>query len=116
MKDAYESIPFMGKYDMRAPQIACNSRQLFWREIKKHPFTGIFRSILYGLKRKYGQINESDVDINSDYELRPDGSRSMNIPIRFIKRIPNPKLINTDVLGCVIKFHQMALNFNEKSR
>lgn len=116
MKDAYESIPFLGEYDYRAPQIGCTTRQYFWRKIKKNPFKGLLSWIGYSIKRKYGPINETDIDINSDYELRPDGSRSMNIPVRYVKRLANPKMLNSDVLGSVMKFQEMALSFNKKAQ
>jgi hypothetical protein len=76
---------------------------------------GPIRRILWYLKRKWGPINESDVDINSDFELRPDGSRSINIPVRYIKRIPNPRYINSDVFGSVMRFYEMAKNYNTKT-
>lgn len=71
-------------------------------------------SILYWLGRTF-YVNESDNDINIDFQLRPDGSRSMNIPVRYIKRIENQRNINTDILGTVIEFYNMSLNYKYKS-
>jgi hypothetical protein len=75
----------------------------------------IGRPLLYWFKRRYS-INESDTDINIDYELRPDGTRSMNIPVRYIRRLDNPQEINSDVLGSVMDFYEMSLNYENKSK
>lgn len=149
MKESYERIPFVGKYDFRLPQRGASSQQLLWRNAlrgqyfktsdyqwaNKNRITrgisstidfllkpirdwGIFnpiRAYRYRLARKWGTPNESDEDINFDYETRPDGTRSMNIPIRYIQRIPNPAQINSDVFGGVMSFYQMSLNYKEKT-
>lgn len=107
MRDAYESIPFTGKYDLRLPQIGANTTQMFYR-------ANIFKTIGYYFKRNWWMPNESDVDINRDYELRPDGSRAMNIPLRYIKRLEDPSQINSDVFGSVIEFYEMTQNFHIK--
>lgn len=109
-KEAYESIPFAGKYDMRLPQRGCSSRQVYFRN------KNVFKAPWYNLKRTWGPINESDIDINSDYELRPDGTRSMNIPVRYIKRVPDGRYINSDVFGSVMKFYEMSVNYKNKSQ
>lgn len=74
----------------------------------------IGKPILYWFRRNFG-VHESDTDINVDYELRPDGTRSMNIPVRYIRRLDNPNEINSDILGSVINFYEMSLNYKYKS-
>lgn len=128
MEEAYKNIPFAGNYDGRLPQKGATTRQMFhrkdcWniielRNIRKpwkllKPWK-VFKPFVYWFKRAF-TVNESDVDINIDYELRPDGSRSMNIPIRFIRRLDNPNEINSDVLGTVIEFYEMSVNYKNKS-
>lgn len=149
MKESYERIPFVGKYDGRLPQRGASSQQLLWRNAlkgqyfktsdyqwsKKNRVTrgisatidfllkplrdwAIFnplRALRYNIARNWGSPNETDEDINLDYETRPDGTRSMNIPIRYIQRIPDPTQINSDVLGGVMSFYQMSLNYKEKT-
>lgn len=107
MREAYESIPFAGKYDGRLPQIGALALQMMYR-------IGPRKALGYFFKRNYFVPNESDVDINSDYEVRPDGTRSMNIPVRFIRRLDDPNYINSDVFGSVMQFYEMALNYNMK--
>ena len=149
MKESYERIPFVGKYDGRLPQRGASSQQLLWRNAlkgqyfktsdyqwsKKNRVTrgisatidfllkplrdwAIFnpiRALRYNIARNWGSPNETDEDINLDYETRPDGTRSMNVPIRYIQRIPDPTQINSDVLGGVMSFYQMSLNYKEKT-
>jgi hypothetical protein len=40
----------------------------------------------------------------------------MNIPVRYIRRLNNPADINTDILGSVIDFYTMSVNFKNKSK
>lgn len=58
---------------------------------------------------------DGDVSTNWDLPRRPDGSVVNNIPIRFVKRLDDPSLISTDVLGSVITYYDMALNYSLKS-
>lgn len=110
MKDSYQNIPFAGTFDGRLPQQGATTGQMFHR----NKWWNIGKPIVYWFKRHFG-INESDTDINIDYELRPDGTRSMNIPVRYIRRLDNSNEINSDILGTVINFYEMSLNYKNKS-
>lgn len=79
------------------------------------PLRAVRHAVSYHFARKWGLPNESDEDINMDFETRPDGSRSLNIPIRYIKRLDNPRMISSDILGSVMKFYQMSVNYTEKA-
>ena len=109
MKESYESVPFAGKYDGRLPQKQMGVIQYFYNKSYRPS-----KVIKYWYNRNVWSLNESDIDVNSDYELRPDGSRSMNIPIRYIDRISDPTYISTDLLGTVTTFYEMAKNFEIK--
>lgn len=109
MKTSYESVPFAGKYDGRLPQKQMGPIQYFFNKSYRPS-----KVIKYWYNRNVWSLNESDIDVNSDYELRPDGSRSMNIPIRYIDRISDPTYISTDLLGTVTTFYEMAKNFEIK--
>jgi hypothetical protein len=110
MKQAYANIPFAGQYDGRLVQKSGTARQVYltnpWNPLKP---------LWYWAKRLFF-INDTDTEINIDYQLRPDGSRSMNIPVRYIRRLNNPREINTDILGSVIDFYTMSVNYKNKSR
>jgi len=64
-----------------------------------------------------GKYLEQDpnVDTNADISRRPDGSAVNNIPIRYVKRLNNPAYISTDVIGSVMLFYEMAMNYKNKS-
>lgn len=111
MKETYENVPFMGHHDGRLPQQGATTGQMFHR----NRWWNIGKPLAYWARRHYG-VNESDADINVDYELRPDGSRSMNIPIRYFKRLDDSNEINSDLLGSVMDFYEMGLNYKNKSK
>lgn len=145
MKQSYANIPFAGKHDGRLVQRGAYTGQLYQRDILTNGLFGTIgaavgaaagsaipvvgtaiggtigalagasiKPLMYWLGRTF-YINESDNDINIDFQLRPDGSRSMNIPVRYIKRLENQSNVNTDILGTVIEFYQMSLNYKYKS-
>jgi hypothetical protein len=111
MRESYARIPFAGEYDGRLCQQGASTGQMFHR----NRWWNVGKPLLYWFKRRYS-INESDTDINIDYELRPDGTRSMNIPVRYIRRLDDPREINSDVLGSVMDFYEMSLNYENKSK
>lgn len=111
MKESYENIPFLGRYDQRLPQEGATTGQMFHRSQWWKPW----KPLAYWRKRTF-DINESDTDINIDYELRPDGTRSMNIPVRYISRLADPNQINSDIFGSIISFYEMSINYKNKSK
>lgn len=58
---------------------------------------------------------DGDVSTNWDLPRRPDGTVVNNIPIRFIKRLENPALVSSDVIGSVMLYYDMATNYSLKS-
>ena len=63
------------------------------------------------------KVAEKDGDVSTNWDLprRPDGTVVNNIPIRFVKRLENPALVSSDVLGSVMLFYDMATNYSLKS-
>ena len=59
---------------------------------------------------------DGDVSTNWDLPRRPDGTVVNNIPIRFIKRLEKPELISTDVVGSVMTYYDVAVNYSLKSK
>lgn len=107
MKESYEAVVQNGKYDNRLPQIGADMTQMLYRI---NPVSALFRSF----RRTFLELTEKDDDIAIDYSVRPDGKRSMHIPIRYIQRLEKPSEINSDVFGTVMQFYQMAQNFQLK--
>lgn len=60
-------------------------------------------------------VNETDEDINDDFTTMPDGSRVNSLPVRFIKMLEKPEYITRDVLGSVLSYYSMALNYKYKA-
>ena len=108
MKESYETVVQNGKYDNRLPQIGATMTQMLYRI---NPISALIRSF----KRTFLVLTEKDDDIAIDYSTRPDGQRSMHIPIRYIQRLEKPSEINSDIFGTVMQFYQMAQNFKLKS-
>lgn len=109
MNEAWNNIGFLHTYDNRLPQIGGTSRQYGIR----HPFS-ILKNLSYWFNRNV-MINETDTDVNNDFELRPDGSRSMNIPIRYIQRLQDPATISGDIFGSIMQFYEMSVNYKKKA-
>lgn len=79
----------------------------------------LFSAMGYALKdtftAQYAE-QQGDVTTNMDVSRRPDGSIVNNIPIRFVQRLQNPALQSTDVLGSIMLYYDMAVNFDLKSQ
>ena len=90
----------------------------------------LFASLNYGLQDwtglKFGKdgkpefddsLMQQDTDVSTNWDLprRPDGTIVNNIPVRFVKRLEDPSIISSDVLGSVLLYYDMALNYKLKS-
>lgn len=81
--------------------------------------SNLFGALGYGVKDAFGlQFLEQDMDASTNLDLprRPDGTVVSNIPIRYVKRLPQPWLISTDVIGSIMAYYNMAVNYDEKSK
>lgn len=97
------------KYKM--PQITADSDDIRERYAALINYKGVYKSLEQNL-----QVNETDDEIYSeDLAKRADGSFVKSINVRYIRQLEDPTLISMDVLGSVLKFYQMAQNFNRKS-
>jgi hypothetical protein len=56
-------------------------------------------------------VNESDTEINDDFYTLPDGTRINSVPLRYVQMLRNPANITADVVGSVIAYYDMAVNF-----
>jgi hypothetical protein len=59
-------------------------------------------------------ITERDTDYNEEFTRRPDGSIVETIPIRWIRKLDDPNIIDTNIVGSVAEMLEMALSFNMK--
>lgn len=63
---------------------------------------------------KYGEQTD-DVETNFDLPRRPNGEIVQNIPIRWVQRLKDQRLLTTDLIGSTIAFYNMAENYALKS-
>jgi hypothetical protein len=91
--------------------------------------TDVFSALNYGLQDWTGvkiekdgvkfdeNLMEKDTDVSTNWDLprRPDGTIVSNIPVRFVKRLEDPSIISSDVIGSVLLYYDMALNYKLKS-
>lgn len=56
--------------------------------------------------------HDDDLDYIERQDIRPDGTKIRNVPVRFIKMLKDPSKITSDVVGSVIQFYEMADNYN----
>lgn len=75
---------------------------------------GLINSLDYVMKSSFS-VNENDDEINDDFTTMPDGTRLNSIPIRFVQMLDKPEFITRDVVGSVIAYYYMALNYKSKS-
>jgi hypothetical protein len=58
-----------------------------------------------------------DVDMFGEASLlRPDGSFQRNIPLRWLEPLEDPDTISTDIVGSLIAYKDMWINFREKMK
>lgn len=104
MDEAWRNLPNIyrtSRYQM--PQRRDRSSHLITR-------LGSFKAIMSNLFK----VNENDVQFNEEVTTHADGTVVETIPVRWVKKLEDPKMVSTDILGSVIDFYEMALNFREK--
>lgn len=115
MSDAYEMIPkkSLGR-DHLLPQVSGRTASVIANSIRGRE---LGTALGYGFRKlttAYAET-EDDVSTNVDLSRRPDGTVVNNIPVRFVEKLKNPAAQTTDVLGSVILFYDMAVNYKNKS-
>lgn len=106
MRDAYANISFLGKYDDMLPQTCARASSILsrfsWRFWKSVPFI---------IKREF-DVTENDTDINEVvFKQRKDNTITGAIPVRYIKRLDDPRFINGDLMRSVLQFYAMSKNY-----
>lgn len=108
------------------PQITGRAMSILGRS---RGVSDVFASLNYGLQDWTGlkfdngrvkfdeSLMEKDSDVSTNWDLprRPDGTIVNNIPLRFVKRLEDPSIISSDIIGSVLMYYDMALNFKLKS-
>jgi hypothetical protein len=59
--------------------------------------------------------NDEAMRTNEDYITNPDGSVATDVPLKYVRKLKHPENITTDIVGSVILFANMAINYKNKS-
>lgn len=117
MDEANSMIPQRSLYrDGLLPQITGHKMSLIGRNLTSK--SNLFATLGYAVQDTFGyKYSETDREAttNMDIPRRPDGTYVNNIPIRYVRRIEDRRLLTTDVIGSIIEFYNMAYNFKHKS-
>ena len=115
--EANSMIPQRSLYrDGLLPQITGHRMSLIGRNLTSK--SNLFATLGYAVQDTFGyKYSETDGEAttNMDIPRRPDGTYVNNIPIRYVRRIEDRRLLTTDVVGSIIEFYNMAYNFKYKS-
>lgn len=60
-------------------------------------------------------VNETDLEYNEEFQLRPDGTYVETIPIRGVRDLDDKNMIKTDLISLLVDFTETACNFENKS-
>lgn len=116
MKEAYGMIPNQSSsIEDMLPQISGRTASVLSNTIRAKEWSTALKYPFRDFGISYAET-DADVSTNADLARRPDGTVVNNIPIRFIRKLKDPSVQSTDVLGSVILFYDMACNYKNKSK
>lgn len=100
------------RFNYRLPQVEANTMQIFSRMFNRgigNTFQALWESATNV------QENDESMRTSDQYATNPDGSIATDIPLKFIRKLKHPEYITTDVVGSVILFINMAVNYKNKT-
>lgn len=109
MAAANRRISFFETFrDGRLPQISGRMMAVLARADDK------FAALKYVVKDSF-MVKDDDTDYVEEYQYRNDGTPIKLIPTRFIRQLDNPAMITSDVIGSVIQYIEMSMNYQNMS-
>lgn len=115
MIEARSMIPNTSIYkEDEVCQMTGSTHDLIMRNAKSDIGTMLKYHIQKTFTGKYGEQTD-DVETNFDLPRRPNGEVVQNIPIRWVQRLKDQRLLTTDLIGSTIAFYNMAENYALKS-
>lgn len=117
MAEANQSIPFsftQGPYKL-PQQRGRNMWGLLGRISSMNLPKEILDNLKYVLRTEF-TVTENDTDINDDFTTMPDGTRLNSVPLRYIQPLDDPKYMTRDVIGSVLDYIEMAINYEESRK
>lgn len=97
--------------DYRLCQIGEREGKYIWR----NAIRGNLGQATANVMKRWVTVTEKNTEFNEDFHVRPDGSYVNNVPIRFVNKLKDRSLINTDVIGTTVVYYDHALGFKLKS-
>lgn len=115
MTEARSMIPNTSIYkEDEVCQMTGSTHDLIMRNAKSEIGIMLKYHIQKTFTGKYGEQTD-DVETNFDLPRRPNGEVVQNIPIRWVQRLKDQRLLTTDLIGSTIAFYNMAENYALKS-
>ena len=75
----------------------------------------VLKGLGYMFKDRFA-VKEDDPNAITDTTLDPDGTGIRLVPTRFMKKLDNPEALTNDLVGSIIAYYGMAVNFQEMSK
>ena len=75
----------------------------------------VLKGLGYMFKDRFA-VKEDDPNAITDATLDPDGTGIRLVPTRFMKKLDNPEALTNDLVGSIIAYYGMAVNFQEMSK
>ena len=113
MQDAQNNYSTKNRrFNYRLPQINADSMQLMSRLIQNG-----FKNTAKSLFDSITTVEENDESMRTaeDYITGPDGSIATDVPLKYVRKLKDPSRLTTDVVGSVILFANMAINYKNKT-
>lgn len=112
MQDAQNNYSTQNRrFNYRLPQINADGMQLMSRLMKEG-----FKNTAVSMWEALTTVEENDESMRTadDYITNPDGSIATDVPLKYVRKLKDPSRLTTDVVGSVILFANMALNYKNK--
>lgn len=112
----YEGFTRRKRYQM--PQRLASKSSVFGRAFivgKENAFSTFKSALEYTFHDLY-KFNDRDTEVNEQTITRADGTIVETIPSRWIRKLDNPNMIDTDLISSVIDFYNESLRFKYRSQ
>ena len=112
----YNGFTRKNRYQM--PQRLAPKSSVYGRAFLQGGKTGFrtFKSALEYTFHDLYRFDNRDVEVNNEVITRADGTTVETIPSRWIRKLDDPNMIDTDLVSSVIDFYNESLRFKYRSQ
>ena len=112
----YKGFTRKSRYQM--PQRLSSKSSVYGRAFLQGGKTGFktFKSALEYTFHDLYRFDNRDVEINNEVMTRADGTKVETIPSRWIRKLDDPNMIDTDLISSVVDFYNESLRFKYRSQ